>query len=338
MPRNVHKERPHRDLLQIPDFSAKEIDRLFALAESMRAGKYKKKPLAGKSLAMIFMKSSTRTRVSFEVAAASAGAHPVALSSADLQLGRGETIEDTGRVLSRYVDAVVLRTFEQERLELLAGASSVPVINALSDFEHPCQCLADLLTVRETKGDLKGRTLVYLGDGNNVTHSLLLGCAKTVFPYVENHLFYVEHWFHSVFWNKMREVGVIMKEHGVIEDVDDIWKIILSNHRTPRATWGDLHAMISANASGAQRPRALADRGPARGPGPARRAPPPRAVARAGNARPLPARHDGRRGMAAGVVVDAAHRDLSPRRAAAHLLQPDVGPRSRPRGRSRCTG
>jgi ornithine carbamoyltransferase len=127
---------------------------------------------------MIFEKPSTRTRVSFEVAIASAGGHPVPLSSAELQLGRGETIEDTGRVLSRYAHAIVLRTFEQERLELLAGAASVPVINALSDFEHPCQALADLFTIREARGDLAGQTLVYLGDGNNVTHSLLLGGAE----------------------------------------------------------------------------------------------------------------------------------------------------------------
>ncbi len=100
------------------------------------------------------------------------------LSSAELQLGRGETIEDTGRVLSRYVEAIVLRTFEQERLEVLASAASVPVVNALSDFEHPCQCLADLLTIQEVKGELAGRTITYLGDGNNVTHSLLLGGAK----------------------------------------------------------------------------------------------------------------------------------------------------------------
>ena len=103
----------------------------------------------------------------------------MALSSAELQLGRGETIEDTGRVLSRYVQAIVLRTFEQERLEVLASAASVPVVNALSDFEHPCQCLADLLTVREVKGELAGRTITYLGDGNNVTHSVLLGGAKS---------------------------------------------------------------------------------------------------------------------------------------------------------------
>jgi len=134
--------------------------------------------LRNKSVGLVFERPSTRTRVSFEVAIASTGAHPVSLSSADLQLGRGETIEDTGRMLSRYVDGVVLRTFEQERLELLAGAATIPVINALSDFEHPCQCLADLLTLLEIKGELAGRTLTYLGDGNNVTHSLLLGGAK----------------------------------------------------------------------------------------------------------------------------------------------------------------
>src|SRR5207302_2379769 len=110
--------------------------------------------LRGKSVALVFEKPSTRTRVSFEVAVAELGAHPVVLSAQELQLGRGETIEDTGRVLSRYVDAIVVRTFEQERLEVLASAAEVPVVNALSDFEHPCQCLADLLTIRERKGDL----------------------------------------------------------------------------------------------------------------------------------------------------------------------------------------
>ena len=134
--------------------------------------------LDGRSVAVIFEKPSTRTRVSFEVGIHELGAHAVILSSTELQLGRGETIEDTGRVLSRYVHAIVLRTFEQERLEVLAGAADVPVVNALSDFEHPCQCLADLFSVREKRGDLAGLTLTYLGDGNNVTHSLLLGTAK----------------------------------------------------------------------------------------------------------------------------------------------------------------
>jgi len=168
-----------RDYLSVDDLTREELAGVLDLS-----GKVKAQPgdaaeaLRGKSVAMIFEKPSTRTRVSFEVAIASTGAHPVALSSAELQLGRGESIEDTGRVLSRYVDAIVLRTFEQERLEVLAGSATVPVVNALSDFEHPCQCLADLLTIREIKGELAGRTLTYLGDGNNVTHSLLLGGTK----------------------------------------------------------------------------------------------------------------------------------------------------------------
>jgi ornithine carbamoyltransferase len=168
-----------RDYLTLDDLSAEELTGLLDLSEKVKAHPGDNAvALRGKSVALIFEKPSTRTRVSFEIAVASTGGHPVTLSSTELQLGRGETIEDTGRVLSRYVDAIVLRTFEQERLEVLAGAASVPVINALSDFEHPCQCLADLLTVREIKGELAGRTLTYLGDGNNVTHSLLLGGAK----------------------------------------------------------------------------------------------------------------------------------------------------------------
>ncbi len=168
-----------RDFLSMDDLTPEELLGLLDLSAKVKAQPedYAGR-LRGRAVAMIFEKPSTRTRVSFEMAIASAGGHPLPLSSAELQLGRGETIEDTGRVLSRYVHAIVLRTFEQERLEVLAGASSVPVVNALSDFEHPCQCLADLVTVREVKGDLAGRTLTYLGDGNNVTHSLLLGGAK----------------------------------------------------------------------------------------------------------------------------------------------------------------
>ncbi len=168
-----------RDYLSVDDLSAEELASVLDLSAKVKAqpGDHAAS-LAGRSVALIFEKPSTRTRVSFEVAVASSGGHPVPLSSSELQLGRGETIEDTGRVLSRYVHAIVLRTFEQERLEVLAGAASVPVVNALSDFEHPCQALADLLTVREAKGDLAGRTMVYLGDGNNVTHSLLLAGAK----------------------------------------------------------------------------------------------------------------------------------------------------------------
>ncbi len=168
-----------RDYLSVDDLTREELAGVLDLSAKVKAQPGDAaEALRNKSVAMIFEKPSTRTRVSFEVAIASTGAHPVALSLAELQLGRGETIEDTGRVLSRYVDAIVLRTFEQERLEVLAGAATVPVVNALSDFEHPCQCLADLLTIREVKGELAGRTLTYLGDGNNVTHSLLLGGTK----------------------------------------------------------------------------------------------------------------------------------------------------------------
>jgi ornithine carbamoyltransferase len=169
-----------RDYLSVDDLSPKEFMELLDLAADVKA-----RPeaydgrLAGRSVALIFEKPSTRTRVSFEVGLAQLGAHPVVLSSSELQLGRGETIEDTGRVLSRYVDAIVLRTFEQERLEVLAGAATVPVVNSLSDFEHPCQALADLLTIRERIGGPGGHTLTYLGDGNNVAHSLLLAGAKT---------------------------------------------------------------------------------------------------------------------------------------------------------------
>ena len=168
-----------RDFLSIDDLLPDELARLLDLSAKVKATPedYADR-LRGRSIGMIFEKPSTRTRVSFEVAVESAGGHAVAVSAGELQLGRGETIEDTGRVLSRYLDAIVVRTFEQERLEVLSAVATVPVVNALSDFEHPCQCLADLLTVREIKGDLAGRTLVYLGDGNNVTHSLLLGSAE----------------------------------------------------------------------------------------------------------------------------------------------------------------
>jgi ornithine carbamoyltransferase len=167
-----------RHFLSIDDVSPQELDHLLELS-----AKVKQSPgdhaarLAGKAVALIFEKPSTRTRVSFEVAVAQVGGHPLALSSSELQLGRWETIEDTGRVLSRYCDAIVLRTFGQERLEALAAGATVPVVNSLSDYEHPCQILADLLTVLEKRGEARGQTVAYLGDGNNVAHSLLLGGA-----------------------------------------------------------------------------------------------------------------------------------------------------------------
>ncbi|HEV8089969.1 MAG TPA: ornithine carbamoyltransferase [Actinomycetota bacterium] len=168
-----------RGYLSVDDLSAPELGSVLSLAGKLKADRQMHRDaLAGRSAALIFEKSSTRTRVSFEVGVAQLGGHPITLSSGDLQLGRGETIEDTGRVLSRYVDVIVLRTFEQERLEALAGAASIPVVNALSDFEHPCQALADLLTIEEHLGGLAGRILTYVGDGNNVAHSLLLAGAK----------------------------------------------------------------------------------------------------------------------------------------------------------------
>ena len=169
-----------RNFLSIDDLNGSQLEHLLDLAERI-----KRSPadfsdrLAGCAVAMIFEKPSTRTRVSFEVGIAQLGGYPLALSASDMQLGRGETIEDTGRVLSRYVDAVVVRTFGQERLEGLASTSEVPVVNALSDFEHPCQCLGDLLTIKEKKEKLPGLTLAYIGDGNNVAHSLILGGAKS---------------------------------------------------------------------------------------------------------------------------------------------------------------
>jgi len=168
-----------RDYLSVDDLTAQELASVLSLAGKLKADRHMHTDaLTGRAAALIFEKSSTRTRVSFEVGVAQLGGHPITLSSGDLQLGRGETIEDTGRVLSRYVDVIVLRTFEQERLEALASAASVPVVNALSDFEHPCQALADLLTVEEHLGSLAGRVLTYVGDGNNVAHSLLLAGAK----------------------------------------------------------------------------------------------------------------------------------------------------------------
>ena len=168
-----------RHFLSIDDLDQGELTAVLDLAARLKDDPGPSSgALAGKAVALIFEKPSTRTRVSFEVGIALMGGHPLSLSSNELQLGRGETIEDTGRVLSRFVHAIVLRTFGQIRLELMSGAATVPVVNALSDYEHPCQALADLLTIREQRGELAGVTLAYLGDGNNVAHSLLLGGAK----------------------------------------------------------------------------------------------------------------------------------------------------------------
>ena len=161
----------HRDFLAIPDFTRAELEGLFDLAERMRAGTYDKKPLAGKSLAMIFMKSSTRTRVSFEVGTYQLGGHALFLSPRDVQLGRGEPIADTARVLSRYVDGIMIRTFAHQDVEELARYASVPVINGLTDLLHPCQILADLLTVKTEFGSIADKKYAWIGDGNNMANS-----------------------------------------------------------------------------------------------------------------------------------------------------------------------
>jgi ornithine carbamoyltransferase len=161
----------HRDFLAIPDLSAGELAALLDLAERMRRGAYDRKPLAGKTLAMIFMKASTRTRVSFEVGTYQLGGHALFLSPRDVQLGRGEPIADTARVLSRYVDGIMIRTFAHQDVEELARYADVPVINGLTDLLHPCQVLADLLTVRQHLGSWEGKKVAWIGDGNNMANS-----------------------------------------------------------------------------------------------------------------------------------------------------------------------
>jgi ornithine carbamoyltransferase len=155
---------------------------ILARAADLKRNRGKNSPtLEGANVAMIFEKPSTRTRISFEVAIVELGGHPLVLRGDELQLGRGETVEDTARVLSRYVDAIVIRTYAQDRLATLAMRATVPVVNALSDFEHPCQALADVFTIGEHVMDRADVRVAYLGDGNNVCHSLLIAGAKAGF-------------------------------------------------------------------------------------------------------------------------------------------------------------
>ncbi|PKN59146.1 MAG: ornithine carbamoyltransferase [Deltaproteobacteria bacterium HGW-Deltaproteobacteria-14] len=170
----------NKDLVTIFELEDADVADLLALAKDMKAnpGAYRTR-LAGQTLAMIFEKSSTRTRVSFEVGINQLGGTGLFLSSRDIQLGRGEPLSDTARVLSRYVDGIMARTFAHQSVVDLATYASVPVINGLTDFNHPCQALADLQTIAEHHGDLRGRKLAYVGDGNNVAHSLMMACART---------------------------------------------------------------------------------------------------------------------------------------------------------------
>jgi ornithine carbamoyltransferase len=163
-----------RDFLAIPDFSQQELVETLELALKMKRDEYGERPLAGRTLAMIFTKSSTRTRVSFEVGMLQLGGHALFLSSRDIQLGRGEPIRDTARVLSRYVDGIMIRTFDHADVEELARFATVPVVNGLTDLLHPCQIMADLLTMRENfAGDLRELKVAWIGDGNNMAHSWL---------------------------------------------------------------------------------------------------------------------------------------------------------------------
>ncbi|GAB3391044.1 ornithine carbamoyltransferase [Amycolatopsis echigonensis] len=165
-----------RHFLRDDDVTPAEQAALLDLADELKADPLGTKALAGKTVAAIFEKNSTRTRFSFEVGISQLGGHPVIVDGRSMQLGREETIEDTSRVLSRYVDAVVWRTFAQKRIDSMASVASIPIVNALTDEFHPCQVLTDLMTIRERKGKLTGLTLTYLGDGaNNMAHSLLLG-------------------------------------------------------------------------------------------------------------------------------------------------------------------
>jgi ornithine carbamoyltransferase len=166
-----------RDFLAITDLSRDTLLELLDLARRMKAGEYRERPLAGTTLAMIFTKSSTRTRVSFEVGSTQLGGHALFLSSRDIQLGRGEPIRDTARVLSRYVDGIMIRTFAHADVEELARFATVPVINGLTDYNHPCQILADLLTVQENLGDVTRRVVAWIGDGNNMAHSWIEAAA-----------------------------------------------------------------------------------------------------------------------------------------------------------------
>ena len=171
-----------KHLLKMLDLTSDEVMEILNLADQL---KYEQKHgiphklLEGKSLGLIFEKASTRTRVSFEVGMYQLGGQPIFLSSKDMQIGRGEPVQDTARVLSRYLDGIMIRTFEQAEVEALAEYGSIPIINGLTDFCHPCQILADLMTIREFKGKLAGLKMCFIGDGNNMLNSLIVGALKT---------------------------------------------------------------------------------------------------------------------------------------------------------------
>ena len=171
----------HKDLISMNDLSVGEVATIFDVAKKLKQKQKKGEPhqyLKGKTLVMIFSKASTRTRVSFETGFFQLGGHPIYLNDSSSQVGRGEPVRDTARVLSRFADGIMIRTFSHDAVKELAEYASIPVINGLTDLEHPCQALTDLFTIMEHKEVLKGRKLVYVGDGNNMTNSLMVACAK----------------------------------------------------------------------------------------------------------------------------------------------------------------
>jgi ornithine carbamoyltransferase len=181
-PRAVASTHMPRHFLAITDLTRAELVALLDLAARMREGAYHRTPLAGRSLAMIFMKSSTRTRVSFEIGTWKLGGHAVFLSPRDCQLGRDESIADTARVLSRYVSGIMIRTYAHAEVEELARFATVPIINGLTDLLHPCQVLADVLTVRQALGTWEGKRVAWIGDGNNVANSWINAAYRLGFP------------------------------------------------------------------------------------------------------------------------------------------------------------
>jgi len=172
---------PPRHFLALTDLDRPGLDALLELAVAMKAGRWTGKPLAGRTVALLFAKSSTRTRVSFEVGIGQLGGHSLFLSPRDVQVGRGEAISDTARVLSRYLDGLVIRWHEHAGLEEFARHAAIPVVNGLTDFTHPCQVLADLLTMRECLGGLAGRVVAWIGDGNNMANAWLDAAALAGF-------------------------------------------------------------------------------------------------------------------------------------------------------------
>jgi ornithine carbamoyltransferase len=176
-----------RSFTRVADWSRDELLSVLDLADDLKQRQQRREEhhlLSGRTLAMIFQKPSTRTRVSFEVGMTQLGGHALYLAAGDLQLGRGETLRDTATVLSRYVDGIMIRTFDQADVEELARHASIPVINGLTDISHPCQALADVMTIRERLGRIAGVRVAYLGDGNNVCASLMVACAKLGAPFV----------------------------------------------------------------------------------------------------------------------------------------------------------